>query len=217
MPKWTYTSLLAGRIRFAVAEKPSGDEPIELGNQGSKTLAPAMRASEAARSDNVALLRSPCSEDGPAVTALIAACPPLDTNSAYCNLVQCLHFADTCVVAEMDGRIVGWISGHRPPTAPEQFFVWQVAVDASTRGTGLAGRMLDHLVSRPTVQGAQMMTTTITKDNAASWALFGAFAKRHDAGLTKAPLFDRDRHFAGAHDTEWQATIGPLKLTKEDK
>src|SRR5690606_27480359 len=45
-------------------------------------------------------LRRPIAADGPAITRLIAACPPLDSNAAYCNLLQCTHFADFCIVAE---------------------------------------------------------------------------------------------------------------------
>src|SRR3546814_13244218 len=63
--------------------------------------------------------RMPKAEDGAAISKLIAACPPLDRNSAYCNLLQCSHFADTCIVAERDGYIAGWISGYRPPSEPE--------------------------------------------------------------------------------------------------
>ena len=53
-------------------------------------------------------------------------------------------------------------------------------------------------------------TTTITQDNAASWRLFEAFARRHGATLQRTPRFERERHFAGAHDTEWEARIAPL-------
>src|SRR3546814_14934718 len=94
-------------------------------------------------------LRKPDARDGPAITALIARCPPLDRNSAYCNLIQCTHFADHCVVAEAGGRIVGWVSGHRPPSDPRAFFVWQVAVAREGRGNGLASRMLKTLPTRP--------------------------------------------------------------------
>lgn len=156
------------------------------------------------------VLRRPTAEDGPAITALIAASPPLDCNSAYCNLLQCSDFAGTCVVAAKGGRIVGWISGYRPPANPERIFVWQVAVDASARGEGLGGRMLDELVSRPEARGATTLTTTITEANPASWSLFTAFARRHGATLSKAQRFTRAVHFAGAHDTEWQASITPL-------
>jgi L-2,4-diaminobutyric acid acetyltransferase len=156
------------------------------------------------------IFRQPCSEDGPRISRLIADSPPLDTNSAYCNLLQCSDFAGTCIVAERDGSIVGWISAYRPPSAPERLFVWQVAVDPSARGEGLGGRMLDALLARPAAAGATMLTTTITVENTASWRLFVAFARRHGAELTKAPRFERDLHFGGAHDTEWEARIAPL-------
>lgn len=115
------------------------------------------------------------------------------------------------MVAERDGKLVGWISGYRPPSNPDQIFVWQVAVDEDARGEGLGGRMLDELVSRPAVRGATALITTVTEDNDASWGMFGGFAKRRGMTMTKEPLFERETHFAGKHDTEWQATIGPLR------
>lgn len=157
------------------------------------------------------LLRAPCAEDGPQISALIAECPPLDPNSPYCNLLQCTHFAATCVLAERRGRLIGWISAHRPPSDPRQIFVWQVAVHPTARGDGLAGRMLDELLARDTVRSASVLTTTITETNTASWNLFTSFARRRGLSLSKTPLFHRDAHFAGAHDTEWQAEIGSLR------
>ena len=157
------------------------------------------------------ILRQPSPEDGPAITRLITASPPLDRNSAYCNLLQCSDFSDTCVVAELDGEAVGWISAYRPPSAPDRLFVWQVAVAEKARGTGLAGKMLDSLIKRPAVSGAVMLTTTITSNNAPSWALFEAFARRHDALLIeRVPRFKRETHFGGAHETEWEVRIAPL-------
>jgi L-2,4-diaminobutyric acid acetyltransferase len=152
----------------------------------------------------------PLAEDGPQVTRLIASCPPLDPNSAYCNLLQCTDFRDTCIVAERDGELIGWISAYRPPAAPDRLFIWQVAVHSAARGEGLALRMLESLLARPAVAGATTLTTTITQDNSASWALFQAFARRHGATLTKAPRFEREAHFGGAHATEWEACIAPL-------
>ena len=154
--------------------------------------------------------RKPDATDGPAVTALIAACPPLDRNSAYCNLIQCTHFADHCIVAERDGRVVGWVSGHRPPSDPDAFFVWQVAVAAEARGQRLARRMIDALLARPAQAGVKHLITTVTDDNEASWALFRSLARDHGADLERSVAFDRETHFAGAHATEFQARIGSL-------
>lgn len=159
------------------------------------------------------ILRKPVATDGPGVTALIAACPPLDANSAYCNLLQCTDFADSCILAEQDGRPVGWVSGYRPPSAPETFFVWQVAVASAARGQRLGGRMIEALLARPESFGVTHLSTTVTDDNRASWALFEGLARKWRAPLAKSARFDRDAHFAGAHATEWQARIGPLPAT----
>ena len=156
-------------------------------------------------------MRKPTAIDGPAITGLIAACPPLDPNSAYCNLLQCTHFADFCIVAERQGDVVGWVSGYRPPSSPECFFVWQVAVSPAARGVGLAGRMIESLLDRPQANGVSHLITTVTDDNKPSWALFEGLATRWHASLSKRALFERDAHFAGAHATEWEARIGPLR------
>lgn len=72
-------------------------------------------------------LRKPEATDGAAIWELVKSCKPLDENSMYCNLVQADHFRETCVVAELDGDIVGWVSGHIIPDQ-NALFVWQVAV-----------------------------------------------------------------------------------------
>ena len=155
-------------------------------------------------------LRAPCPEDGADVGALIASCPPLDRNSLYATLLLCSDFADSCVVAEEGARLVGWVSGYRRPVAPADFFVWQVAVAPAARGRGLAGRMIEALLHRPQATGVRHLVSTITAGNGASWALFEGLARRWRAPLERSPRFDRDRHLAGAHDSEWQARIGPL-------
>ena len=162
-------------------------------------------------------LRPPVGEDGPAVTRLVADCPPLDPNSSYCNLLQCDHFADTCVVAEIAGRMVGWISAYRPPSEPDEIFVWQVAVHPSARGQGLGGRMLAELMRRPRVRDAARLTTTVTEDNQASMAMFAGFARRHGMQVSRTLKFDRDRHFDGRHDAEWQLSIGPLPTFRKQR
>ena len=115
-------------------------------------------------------------------------------------------------MAERDGAIVGWVSGYRPPAEPDAFFVWQVAVAPAARGARLAHRMIETLLDRPAACGVSHLITTVTADNRPSWALFEGLARRWDATLAKNALFERDAHFAGAHDTEWQARIGPLPM-----
>lgn len=152
------------------------------------------------------VLRKPESTDGSAVWELVRACKPLDENSMYCNLIQADHFRDTCVVAEKDGDIIGWISGHMIPN-DDAFFVWQVAVSPKARGLGLGRKMLTHLIERDECEDAEALKTTITKDNDASWGLFRSFAKSIGGELTDQPHFHEEDHFDGAHDTEHMVTI----------
>ena len=151
-------------------------------------------------------LRKPVAEDGAAIWELIRRCEPLDENSMYANLIQADHFRDTCVVAERDGEIVGWISGHMIPNE-DAFFVWQVAVSPSARGLGLGKAMLFNLIDRDEVDAASTLKTTITKDNKASWGLFRSFARDIGGDLTDAPHYKQNVHFEGAHDTEHMVTI----------
>lgn len=153
------------------------------------------------------LLRKPDNTDGAAVWSLIKECRPLDVNSMYCNLIQCEHFGQTCVLAEHGGDVVGWISAHLIPDDPRTLFVWQVAVSEKARGQGLGQRMLRELIGREACAGVRQIKTTITKDNAASWALFSRFAEREGVGMQSEAHFQHDEHFACQHDTEHMVTI----------
>ena len=53
----------------------------------------------------------------------------------YCNLIQCDHFSDTCIVGEMNGEIVGWVSGYVLPDDP---------VDAVRLAGGRVGKGARH-------------------------------------------------------------------------
>ena len=156
------------------------------------------------------VLRHPVLEDGIEVFDLIERCPPLDQNSSYCNLLQCSHFADTCIAAEMNGELVGFVSGYRQPSDPTVLFVWQVAVDSRARGQGLASKMIMHLLAQPTCRDIAHVYTTITEANEASWALFRGLASKLECELVSKILMDRERHFKGRHDSEFLVHLGPF-------
>ncbi|MCH8551095.1 MAG: diaminobutyrate acetyltransferase [Natronospirillum sp.] len=161
--------------------------------------------------DKQITLRTPNPEDGPLVSDLIANCPPLDTNSRYCNLLQCSHFGDTCVAAWMDDELVGFVSGYILPRQPDTYFLWQIAVAAAARGQNLAQRMIHQALALPACSAVTQLQTTITDDNEASKRVFTKLAERRSTGITNEPFFTREVHFAGQHDTEYLYTIGPFK------
>jgi len=162
------------------------------------------------------VLRKPRTEDGYPLHELIAACPPLDPNSIYCNLLQCSHFADTGVAAELDGQLVGFISGYIPPRQPDTLFIWQVAVHEKGRGQGLGKRMLKAILSRDACRNVQYLDTTITDDNDASWGLFLSLARDLGADTNRQVHFEREAHFGGHHDSEILLRIGPFQQPSGD-
>ncbi len=156
------------------------------------------------------IVRVPTLEDGMNVFQLVNACPPLDSNSSYCNLLQCSHFAKTSVIAERANETMGFISAYVIPDKPNTLFVWQVAVAKDARGLGLASRMLTHILERQHCKNIAYIETTITADNGASWALFKRFAAKLSVDFQSTPWLDKHTHFDGQHDSEALIRIGPL-------
>lgn len=143
-----------------------------------------------------------------ALHRLVAACPPLDPNSSYCNLLQCSHFGATSIAAIRNGELCGSVTAYRVPDHPETLFVWQVAVHPQARGQGLARTMLRELLAQ--LSGVRFIETSITPDNEASWRLFTGFAAELHAETVRSVMFEKTQHFQGAHETEYLLRIGPL-------
>ncbi|MTH79128.1 diaminobutyrate acetyltransferase [Paracoccus aestuariivivens] len=161
--------------------------------------------------------RAPEKSDGAAVWELIAHSGSLDQNSLYCNLLQCSHFAPTCVLAERNDNVVGWLSGYVPPQQPDTYFVWQICVDAETRGQGLAQRLLRQALARDACQGVRRVECTITRDNTASWALFVGLARDLGAVIQSELHFDRQKDFRDRHASEHLVSIGPFCPDRVDR
>jgi diaminobutyrate acetyltransferase len=156
------------------------------------------------------LIATPSTEDGAELWRVARDSRTLDLNSSYAYLLWCRDFAYTSLVARVDGRVVGFVIGFIRPTEPETVVVWQIAVDSDQRGRGLAAELLDELVDRLAERGVRHLETTISPDNAASIALFTAFARRRGADVDRTDLFGSD-HFPDAHEAEDLYRIGPVE------
>jgi L-2,4-diaminobutyric acid acetyltransferase len=152
----------------------------------------------------------PMVSHGADIHRLVSECKPLDLNSVYAYLLLCEHFAQTCVLAERAGRVVGFVSAYRPPARSEAVFVWQVAVAEQVRGGGLAMAMLRDLLARDAVRDCHYLETTVTPSNAPSRRLFRSLARELDAPLVENVLF-HEKDFGGeGHETEALLRIGPF-------
>jgi L-2,4-diaminobutyric acid acetyltransferase len=169
-----------------------------------------LRDAASLRAKPTARFRAPRPEDAHRVWKLIEETPSLDKNSLYCNLLQCSHFAPTCAVAEIDGALVGWLSGYLPPGSDDTLFVWQVCVSQRAQGQGIARKLIAAVLARASSTRVRYLACTITEDNTASWGLFGSVARALKAQMRQAEHFLRDTHFDGGHDSELAVSIGPF-------
>lgn len=154
-------------------------------------------------------LRSPAPGEGKQVHELVGRCPPLDLNSSYSYFLLCSHFRDTCVVAEQDGQLVGFLSAYLIPDRPHTLFAWQMAVDETARGQGLAGRMLEHLLKQPTCAMVRSVETTVSPSNLASRRVFTRLAEKLHTGSAEETFLEAAQFGAEAHEAEQLIRIGP--------
>lgn len=166
---------------------------------------------------NLVSLRVPVKQDGQTIHQLIKQCPPLDLNSVYTYLLLCEHFQQTCVVAEMDGQICGFVSAYIHPEQPDVLFIWQVAVHERARGMRLGQQMLTSLLERPSTRQVKFLETTVGPDNIASRRMFRALANQSGAAVEERALFGSELFGPDGHDDECLLRIGPitLKTSKE--
>ncbi|MBH0780402.1 diaminobutyrate acetyltransferase [Nocardia bovistercoris] len=134
-------------------------------------------------------LRSPRVGDGARIWRIAKDSRVLDVNSSYAYVLWCRDFAATSLVAEVEGRVVGFVIGYLRPDRPDTVFVWQVAVDRGQRGRGTGAALISGLMDAVAADGATTLETTIAPDNPASIGMFDAVARRRGAEMTRRPLF----------------------------
>jgi L-2,4-diaminobutyric acid acetyltransferase len=128
-------------------------------------------------------IRKPLASDGYEIHQLISNSPPLDLNSIYSYYLLSDHFSDSCIVAESNGKLAGFISAYRIPQRPQTLFIWQVVVDQKLRGKRIAWRMLESLLQRYQNDEVQQVEATVNPGNVASRGLFERLASAHGSSL----------------------------------
>lgn len=155
------------------------------------------------------LLRAPTREDGAIIHRLVERTGVLDLNSCYLYLLLSTEFADSCVVAEEQGELLGFVTGLRLPRRVRSIFLWQVGVDPDAQGRGLGKRLLRAFLETPAAREATVLETTISPSNVASRALFQAIARERSAEITVSAYF-REDHFPPGHEAEELYRIAPI-------
>lgn len=168
-----------------------------------------MPHSHASSTPHTLQFRTPNPNDGTSLWQLVQATGTLEANSAYFYVLLAADFADTCLLAEQDGQLVGTVVGYHPPRESSTAFVWQVGVHPSHQGRGLGLQLLQHWLALPANVGCRWVTATVADDNIASQALFHRFARERNAPCHTSPHFGAEL-FPPGHAAEPLYRIGPL-------
>lgn len=192
------------------ARPHSGPQRADRAGEG-ETLEDAIGIStDLAATCAEATLRRPAVGDAAKVWRLVREVGSLDANSPYAYLLLCSDFADTGIVAETRGRLVGFALGYRPPARPDTLFVWQIAVSPEHRGERIASRLLGELIERTRSRGVRFVEATVTPGNRASAALFRGVAQRRGVPVREIPAFSHALFPGGDHEDEIRLRIGPV-------
>lgn len=158
----------------------------------------------------IPMIRQPDVNDGSGIWRVVKESNVLDLNSSYLYLLLTKDFAETCIVAELSGKIVGFVTGYRPPARPEVLFLWQIGILPSMQGRGLGKRLVTSFLHSPGAQGAALLETTVAPSNAASRALFLAIARQLGVECRISPCFSASQFPESGHEDEELYRIGPL-------
>ena len=125
----------------------------------------------------------------------------------------CRDFADTCLVAERDSQLAGFVTAYRLPLRTDVLFVWQIGVSSMARRQGLGLRMLTELISRCRDEndgGVSFVEATVALSNEPSQRLFKSLAARLEAQLVHGEGFLETDFRFGNHEAEPLIRIGPI-------
>ena len=155
--------------------------------------------------------REPNENDGSDMYTLVKNTKVLDLNSPYSYLMWAKYFHKTSIIAEINEQLVGFISGFIQPQSPHTLFVWQVAVDESQRGKGLATNLLMNLLKQLEKKDIRYVEATVTPSNVPSHRFFKGLANKLETGCEITECFSSDQFPHGSHEPELTYRIGPLK------
>ncbi len=148
--------------------------------------------------------------DGREMWRFVREAGVLDLNQSYAYILICQHFGNTCLVAETDEQMVGFVLAYVPPRQPDTVFVWQIGVAREVRGRGVGLHLLRHLLALDGCRNVKYLEASVTPSNKPSQSLFRAFARKWGVSCRKLPFFPSE-FFPESHEPEYLYRVGPLQ------
>lgn len=166
--------------------------------------------------DPATYFRHPTVGDAADIWELVRESGVLDVNSCYAYLLICRDFSATSLVATQENRLLGFVTGYRPPSRPNVLFVWQIGVSPAARKRGVAKSLLRELLGSESCHGVDCIEATIAPSNHASRRLFQSLAEELQGDLLVGPGFAEADFGSGQHEPEETVRIELKKKIKRN-
>jgi len=103
----------------------------------------------------------------------VCGCPPLEGYAEHVYKILLRYFGDSCFIAEIRKRIVGFVLGFFSQTHTKKtYFLWQIGVSPSLQGSGQGKLILEEVENQLKKKGCQRIELTIDPENIPSQKLF---------------------------------------------
>jgi GNAT superfamily N-acetyltransferase len=102
------------------------------------------------------------------------------------------HFRETCLLAEENGRMIGFIIGFLSQSEPDEAYIRIVMVDPAWRGKGIGRALYESFFERVCVLGRNVIrcvTAPGKKDSIAFHTRLGFMIEPQDQVLEGVPVF----------------------------
>ncbi len=122
-------------------------------------------------------IRRPRAQESSAIWDLLRRSESPDPDARHALPLLVTNFADTCLVAEIEGAVVGFVGAYRSPGPPQSLLVWQIDVDAAFRQQGLGNALLHALLQCPGCADIEYLEASVDPTNLATRRLFEGLAR----------------------------------------
>lgn len=135
----------------------------------------------------------------------VSHCKPLENYAEHFYKIMFRYFGNSCLVAEFNDKIVGFVMGFRSQVDNEKFFLWQIGVFSYHRGQEIGKMLLDEFEKAGKNLGCKRVEVTVDPNNPASQKLFekagylNASSKEGDIVKVTEKIAVKDYYRPGGH------------------
>jgi diaminobutyrate acetyltransferase len=117
-------------------------------------------------------VRNPGEGDFLRVHNFVKQCDTIETYPKHLFKIITRYLGNSCYIAEIGDRIIGFSMGMRSQRDPETFFLWQIGVIPGLRGKGVAKELVEAMERRARSLGCSKIEATVDPANRQSYRLF---------------------------------------------